>query len=151
MVTGEKGRHVNISDKIIKWAEQNLRLIFAILRNTLPNLGFKGIAIVTRFNDVQEVLSRDDAFNVTYGAKMAVLKNGSNFFLGMDPTPIYQRDVSNMRIAIAHTDIETIIIPMSERLTAEQIAKFDHKLYGCLCLSVSFNVSLNSGSFNIIL
>jgi hypothetical protein len=43
----------------------------------------KNFALVARFEDVQEVLSRDDAFQLTYKDKMEVVAGGSNLFLGM--------------------------------------------------------------------
>src|SRR5271155_331801 len=48
------------------------RPIFTILRMIKPILLVKDYAIVTRFDDVQEVLSRDNVFQVTYGEKMEV-------------------------------------------------------------------------------
>ncbi len=108
-----------LADKIKDWAANHLLFVFAILRCLKPILVLKELAVVTRFAHVQEVMSRDDAFNVTYEKKMRVVAGGSNFFLGMGPTPIYQRDVSNMRLAIRRTDVETIVVPMVEKFATE--------------------------------
>src|SRR5579863_5515592 len=69
--------------------------VFAILRRIQPILIVRNTAIVTRFADVQEVLARDNVFQVTYGEKMRVVTGGSDFFLGMQDSPAYTRDVSN--------------------------------------------------------
>src|SRR3954447_22964797 len=71
--------------------------VFAVLRRIKPILIVKGTALVTRFEDVQEVLSRDDVFQVTYGEKMRVVTGGNDFFLGMQNSPAYERDTANMR------------------------------------------------------
>jgi len=83
--------------------------IFAILRMIKPILIFKNTAIVTRYEDVQEVLSRDDVFHVTYEEKMEVVTGGQNFFLGMQRSPEYERDTSHMRCAIRWEDAQVRI------------------------------------------
>jgi len=77
-----------------------------------------GTAIVTRFRDVEDVLSNDDDFEVVYAPRMAEITAGSNFFLGMQNTPEYQRDVSNMRLAVRRTDVSEIVRPFVERTAA---------------------------------
>lgn len=109
-----------VVEKVKKHFSENPEPIFSVLRAVKPILLFKNTAIVTRYDDVQEVLSRDDVFQVTYAPKMAVVTNGGNFFLGMQNTATYQRDVSNMRIAAARDDVENIVIPLVNR-EAERI------------------------------
>jgi hypothetical protein len=48
--------------------------LFAVLRRVKPILIVKNVALVTRIEDVQEVLARDDIFQVTYGPKMRVIR-----------------------------------------------------------------------------
>jgi cytochrome P450 len=98
---------------------ENPEPIFAILRMIKPILLVKNYAIVTRFEDVQEVLSRDDVFQVTYAEKMKVTTGGQNFFLGMQNSPEYDRDVTHMRSAIRREDVATIIPFVQE--TARQL------------------------------
>ncbi|KAF3998646.1 hypothetical protein [Glaciimonas immobilis] len=59
---------------------------------------------------------------------MAVVAAGGNFFLGMDNTPSYTRDVSNMRLVIRRDGLSQIIAPMILRLTNEVIAKHAGKI-----------------------
>ena len=59
---------------------KNPEPVFAILRRIRPILMVKNVAVVTRFDDVQEVLSRDDIFQVTYGPKMEIVTGSGNFF-----------------------------------------------------------------------
>jgi len=107
-----------IVERIKNWAIKNIAFFLVILRNTRPTIRFKAFAVVSRFTDVQEVLSRPDAFGVIYAEKMGVITGGGNFFLGMDNTATYTRDVSNMRLAVRRSDTETMIPAMIEGLTA---------------------------------
>ena len=99
---------------------RNPEPIFKILRRAKPILLVKNLALVTRFQDVTEVLSRDWVFRVTYGEKMKVITGGDNFILGMEDTPNYTRDLSNMRIAVRRDDLPERVKPFVER-TAEAI------------------------------
>ena len=110
-----------IAAELKAWARtQNPEPVFALLRVVKPILVLPDMAIVTRFEDVQEVLSRPDAFGVPYAEKFAALTGGRNFFLGMSDSPEYTRDVANMRVAIRRTDIPAIIQPIVRR-TADAI------------------------------
>jgi hypothetical protein len=48
------------ADRLKKHATQYPEPVFAVLRRVKPVLVAKGFALVTRYEDVQEVLSRDD-------------------------------------------------------------------------------------------
>ncbi|MCB1948908.1 cytochrome P450 [Nitrosomonas sp.] len=111
-----------INEKLTAWALKHLDGIFTILRVIKPTVVFKGNAVVTRFDDVTEVLNRDWIFQVPYAEKMHKVTNGSNFFLGMQNTEQYTRDVSNMRIAARREDIDTIVKPFVDK-TSEEILK----------------------------
>src|ERR1700721_1627841 len=70
---------------------QSQRLAFDVLRAFFPNLVFSkqfitsyannGAAIVTRYEDVVDVLSRDGDFEVVYKPRMIDITGGENFFL----------------------------------------------------------------------
>lgn len=97
------------------------RHVFAVLRAFQPNLVLSqplvkayestGTVIVTRRQDVREVLERDDVFEVVYAPRMEMITGGANFFLGMQDIPDYTRDVSNMRIVVRRDDLPTIVGP----------------------------------------
>jgi cytochrome P450 len=99
----------------------NQRQIFALLRAALPNLVLSrrlvaaydntGTVIVTRHADVTEVLEREADFAVVYEPKMRAITAGENFFLGMQDSPDYTRDVANMRLAVRRTDLPDIVVP----------------------------------------
>jgi cytochrome P450 len=109
------------------------RLALRSLRAFAPNLVLSkqiiaaypntGTAIVTRYEDVIEVLDRNADFEVVYEPKMRAITGGENFFLGMQDTARYDRDVSNMRLAMRRDDVATIIQPLARRLAGELVAK----------------------------
>ena len=115
------------------------RAILSALRAFLPNVTISrtfvksyentGASIVTRRQDVLDVLSRDEDFEVVYGPRMRELTGGSNFFLGMQPGWEYERDVSAMRLAARRSDVSEIVLPrasaLAEKLVAESGGKLD--------------------------
>src|SRR5262249_20799094 len=101
---------------------------FAILREIKPVLVVKNFALVTRFADVQEVLARDDVFQVTYGEKMEAVTGGPNFFLGMQNSPEYVRDTAHMRTVIVRHKvgkIATFVGNTAEELVAAAGGQID--------------------------
>jgi cytochrome P450 len=92
--------------------------LFALLRKVKPILIVKQFALITLFEDVQEVLARDDVFQVTYGEKMRVVTGGSDFFLGMQNSPAYTRDVAHMRSVVRREDIPNRIVPFVQQQAA---------------------------------
>ncbi len=105
---------MSLVDRLKSWALNNTDVTFSLLRIFNPILIADKTAFVTRFADVQEVLSRPNVFGVTYAEKMGIITDGSNFFLGMNNTEIYTRDVSNMRIVVPRTDLNDRIKPLVE-------------------------------------
>lgn len=111
--------------KLQAWALAHLTLIFGVLRFLKPIVVVKNYALVTRFDDIQEVMARDDTFHVTYQAKMEKVTTGENFFLGMQNSPEYTRDVSLMRLAMRREDVPRIanfVEQSAERLMAGAVA-----------------------------
>lgn len=96
--------------------------VFAVLRRVDPILFFKGTVLVTRYEDVQEVLSRDDVFQVTYGEKMRVITGGNDFFLGMQNSPEYERDTAHMRTVMRREDLQGMIVPFVAKTAQELVA-----------------------------
>ncbi|MGI9070597.1 MAG: cytochrome P450 [Bryobacteraceae bacterium] len=109
-------------DALKAHAIQHPEPLFALLRKVKPILIVKEFALVTRFEDVQEVLARDDVFQVTYDEKMRVITGGNDFFLGMQNSPEYTRDVAHMRSVIRREDIPRRIAPFIEKQATELVA-----------------------------
>ncbi|ASJ76614.1 cytochrome P450 [Granulosicoccus antarcticus] len=111
--------------RIKTWIFQNLDLACSIMRRVRPNFVVDGQAFITRFDGVNEVLSRDDVFHVTYAQKMEKVTSGGNFFLGMQDTPTYTRDVSHMRLTARRTDIDERILPFVNASCAQILSTLD--------------------------
>ena len=69
---------------------------------------------------VQEVLSRETVFQVTYKQKMEIIGDGANFSLGMQNSPEYERDQSHMRTVIRRQDLTGQVQPLVAK-TAENL------------------------------
>jgi cytochrome P450 len=107
-----------------------LRLFRAFLPNSpvvskqlIKSYPNTGTALVTRYEDVIEVLDRNADFEVVYESKMWAITGGENFFLGMQDTALYQRDVSNMRLATRRDDVAAIVEPLAQRLADKLVAE----------------------------
>jgi len=108
------------------------RHAFALLRGLWPNLVLSrrvitayentGTAIVTRQRDVVEVLDREAEFCVVYEPRMRRITAGENFFLGMQDSAAYQRDVSNMRLVARRSDVPERLVPFVAQEAAAIVA-----------------------------
>ncbi|MCP5083250.1 MAG: cytochrome P450 [Alphaproteobacteria bacterium] len=108
------------------------RHLFAVLRAFVPNLLLSrqlvrsyentGTALITRRQDVLDVLNRNDDFAVVYEPRMRKITEGENFFLGMQPGWPYTRDTSAMRLAARRTDVAELILPRAAAKTEEFVA-----------------------------
>jgi cytochrome P450 len=92
--------------------------LFASLRQSQPILMAGDIAIVTRFRDVQEVLSRDEVFQVPYRVKTEAVTGGRSFLLGMQSSPEYERDLAHMRCAVHRGDDDRVARIVQQTATA---------------------------------
>lgn len=98
-----------------------LRTGFAFTRAFWPNPALSrrfitayantGTVFVTRYDDVKDVLRRDAEFTVVYGPRMREITAGHNFFLGMQDSAEYSRDVSNMRLVVRRADLDGRVAP----------------------------------------
>lgn len=115
--------------KALAWAGKHPALVLGLLRTFKPILLKDQFALVTRYDDVQDVMLRDEFFNVTYQARMENVTGGQNFFLGMQDTPQYTRDASIMRLAMRRDDVETRVTGFvgreAERIMAAAPGKID--------------------------
>lgn len=127
----EGGLKANAAALLTKPKSQ--RQIFDVLRAFAPNLSLSrvfvasydnvGTAVVTRREDVLDVLSRDADFEVVYGTRMRKLTDGDNFFLGMQPGWDYVRDTSAMRLAARQTDVAETVLPRAVAQAGQIVAE----------------------------
>ena len=110
-----------MKEKLIAFALNNINIIFKLFRIFLPIIKLGGTAYVFRFRDVEEVLSRSNIFGVTYAERMGTVTGGGSFFLGMNDTATYERDLSNMRILIPRSDVHPVIKPLVQNYAQELV------------------------------
>ncbi|MFC7475741.1 hypothetical protein ACFQS7_15315 [Dankookia sp. GCM10030260] len=109
--------------RIFGWLKDHMDLMFRIARTLVPILvvRFQGRtwALVTRYDDVEEVLTRPNVFDVTYAPKIAAIMDGDNIFLGMKDEERFTRDKTNMRMTAPRGEAVARVAPETARLTAE--------------------------------
>jgi cytochrome P450 len=98
-------------------AREDPRRLFKLLRTVKPVVVRNNLAIVTQYDDVREVLTRDETFSVEpYRGKMKDL--AGDFILGTDDSPAYERDVSILRLAAPRSDVPALAGFVSETADA---------------------------------
>jgi hypothetical protein len=132
------------------------RLALRPLRAFLPNLILSrkfivaypntGTAIVTRYEDVVEVLNRNADFEVVYEPKMRAITGGENFFLGMQDSGLYTRDVSNMRLAMRRDDVAAIVEPLARGFAEQLLDKQPNRIDVPRDLSLPVSTAIISAS-----
>jgi cytochrome P450 len=113
----------DVERRLETWATDHLVEIFALLRIVKPILVARGTAIVTRFDDVEEVLSRDQVFTVPYAPAFAALTEGGSFLLGLDGTAAYARDASTLQKVARREDIPTLVVPIVSGAAAAAVSR----------------------------
>src|SRR5205085_10178010 len=80
------------------------RWVLAMVRRVRPLIATRRFGLVTRADDVREVLGDDVHFTVRfYDRKMTAISGP--FILGLDDTPLYRRDHAAVRAAVRSDDI----------------------------------------------
>jgi cytochrome P450 len=116
------------------------------LVNAYPN---SGTAIVTRYQDVVEVLDRNADFEVVYEPKMRAITAGENFFLGMQDSALYDRDTSNMRLAMRRGDVAAIVEPRARGLAEKLVAQASNRIDVPPALSLPVPTAIVTDYFGI--
>ncbi|MCZ6860455.1 MAG: cytochrome P450 [Alphaproteobacteria bacterium] len=89
------------------WLSTKTREMFDDLRENDPIFTSPRALIVTKYRDVMEVLHQDKIFSeLLYAPRMERISGA--FFLGMQNTPQYEREVSIMRFMASRFDLERI-------------------------------------------
>jgi cytochrome P450 len=83
------------------------RFVLAAVRRLCPLVATRRFGLVTRADDVREVLADDVHFTVPfYNRKMSAISGP--FILGLDDTPLYRRDHAALRAAMRAEDIPVL-------------------------------------------
>jgi cytochrome P450/deferrochelatase/peroxidase EfeB len=115
------------------WLTHNPSTLTKVLRRFFPVLRLGKLAIVSRFDDVREILDTDQVFDVPFGLEMMEVAGGTNFILGMksgSEGEDYQRQKRFMNAAFLRSDIDAIVKPMSARFANELLDKAGGRIDG---------------------
>jgi len=110
-----------ISSAISEQLGEHSREVFALVRRLRPLIATPRFGLVTRADDVREVLADYEHFGVpNYNTKMTEMSGP--FILGLDDTPLYRRDHAALRAAIRREDVPALasatLAAARERLAA---------------------------------
>jgi len=108
-----KQKKPSLVSTIIGYVVDHPYLLYAFLRRFLPIIVFRNWAFISRYDDVIEVLRRQDVFNVPFGPKVEVLNAGPNFLLGMQDGPDYQAVHQVVVQAFPLSDNAAIVAPLA--------------------------------------
>ena len=118
-------------DKFLAWALHNPEWwLLAPLRRFFPiaRIPFAKVVGVARYDDVQEVLKRDDVFRVPFAQHVMDLSDGHNFLLGMEANQEHCRMQRGIMEVFRHEDIAAIVTPLSAKLSEEILDSSDGEL-----------------------
>ena len=112
-----------LKGRIAAWLFDEPQWWMGLLRRFWPVARLPGgWVMVTRFDDVQEVLTNERVFNVPFGERMMEMTGGPNFVLGMQDGPDYQRNHAQILGAFRREDVDAAVRPLSARFAAEIVA-----------------------------
>src|SRR5437868_2937929 len=116
-----------IKSRILAWVMAHQDAVLCVVRNLffIPVLTFKGkkLAVVTRFDDVEEVLQRPNVFGVIYEPKLRLIMDGDNFFLGMNDEEPFTRDKTTMRMTAPRAEAVSLVKPRVEQLARDVMSR----------------------------
>jgi cytochrome P450 len=115
---------------IVKWLLNRPYWWMGLLRTVLPivHIRCKRWAMVTRFEDVQEVLAHEQVFQVPFGPRMMKLMPGPKFLLAMQDGEEYRSQRSHIMRAFQIEDISRTIAPRSAELAKQILAKCNGRI-----------------------
>lgn len=110
-----------LSDALGRAVARHAGRAFALLRRRAPIVSSRRLAVVSRADDVREVLGDHEHFTVArYEPKMTAITGP--FILGLDDTPLYRHDHAALRAAVRPEDVpavgEAMLAAARERVAA---------------------------------
>ena len=123
-------RSAGIIARLAQWVLDDPEWLFSILRRfwPIPHLPFTSWWMVTRFDDVKEVLAQDQVFEVPFGRKITELNCGPNYLLGMQAGEAYWRQQELVMAAFRLDDVATTVIPKTREFAARTIKRSPGRL-----------------------
>ena len=109
--------------RLMGWLFDKPQWWMQLLRDHLPVLRLPGgFALLTRYDHVQEALQKEAVFQVPFGPRMEAMTKGTNFVLGQQDGPDYQRSRAQIMAAFRRDDVRTLIGPMCAQWARDIVA-----------------------------
>ncbi len=108
------------------WLFEHPSFLTKVLRAFRPVLKLGKFVVVSRYDDVREILDNHNVFDVPFGLEMTELSGGANFVLGMktgSESEAYERQKRFMNAAFLRDDIEQTVKPLAGRFANEILDK----------------------------
>ncbi|WP_437588611.1 cytochrome P450 [Sorangium sp. So ce1000] len=105
---------------VLKWLKEEPLPFLGQLRRERPIFSIPALTLVTRYNDVMEVLNTNDTFTIDNIATKLVENVGQNI-LAMNDSPRYEHEKSLLRLAFPRADLaryRQIVADEANRLLA---------------------------------
>ncbi|MGB3388263.1 MAG: cytochrome P450 [Pseudaminobacter sp.] len=112
-------RSKSLGSRLFSRFLENPRWALAFLRRFWPNLKIGSFLLVTRNEDVRDILERQDEFETPYGPEMTEMAGGSNFILGMRDGPAYRRMKSTVLSAFPVDEVARLVRPIAARHSSD--------------------------------
>ncbi|TKT74723.1 cytochrome P450 [Aquamicrobium sp. LC103] len=93
------------------------------VRRFRPMVKIGNVLLVTRNEDVREILERQDVFETPYGLEMTEIAGGTNFILGMRDGSAYRQMKSTILSAFPVDEVEKRVRPIAEHHSREIIMR----------------------------
>ena len=104
-VLGTDGLFRRATRRFTRWF---VLFAFWVLRAVWPVARFGRLVIVSRYDDVRDVLARPQHFQVPFGPEMRTLTGGADFLLGLDgPAHDAQREI--LEAVVLRSDAQGIL------------------------------------------
>jgi cytochrome P450 len=111
-----------------RWIFRLLRWLAPVFRLPLADFGplarepLADVYVVTRYDDVREVLARNDDFPVPWAEKMEALTDGENFVLGMPDDDRYRLSYAQLATVFMREDVPQYLVRRAAEISAERLA-----------------------------
>jgi cytochrome P450 len=113
--------------KLAEWLLDDPQWLMVLLRRFFPiaRVPLAGVTAITRYDDVQEVLSQHRVFDVPWKQYVKDLNEGRTFLLGMDVNKEYHRTQCGVMSVFQYEDVAGIVTPLAHRFS-EHIVESSH-------------------------
>ncbi|WP_054311847.1 cytochrome P450 [Mesorhizobium sp. 1M-11] len=125
----ERLRKTTFTGRIFTWAFEHPDWWLGFFRRFFPRVRWGKVVFLTRFEDVREVLERQDEFETPYGRELREFSGGFDFLLSLKDGKLYREQKSVVLSAFPPEEVDTrvrkIAVERSREIVSHAGEKFD--------------------------